>query len=102
MPGKLLNEKTESVELSVLHPEGTKAHIGAGDTEDPTRSQALDRDPEESMDGPPACDRSQTPRPERQGVTAVGNWAALVLGIVCPGKVPGQKCLDARGGAVLG
>ena len=40
VPGKLLSGKIQSVELSVVHPEGTKAHPGAGDRAEITRLQA--------------------------------------------------------------
>lgn len=88
VPVKLLNEKTESVELFVVHPEGTKAHTGAGD-----RDQEWD--PEKSMDGLLAHGRRQNPGSGRQGITMDHNCDAAVLGKVCPGKVPCQKCLGA-------
>lgn len=42
--------------------------------------------PRGKYDGLPAHGRRQNPGTERQEVTAVGNWAAVVLGRVCPGK----------------
>ena len=35
-------EKVESAEVSVMHPEGTKTHTGAGGREDPMRGQGLE------------------------------------------------------------
>lgn len=75
MPGKLLNEKMESVELFFVHPEGTKAHIGAGDRDQeyPTGGQWLEWDPEKSMGGLLAHGRRQNPALRRKGITVVGN-----------------------------
>ena len=90
--------------MSVMYPEGTKTHNGAGGREDPMRGQGLKGErPRRKYGGSTSSGQELESRSrEREWVTAVGNWAAVMLGIVCPGKVPCQKRPDAWGRAVLG